>query len=288
MQASASSDVLARGFCAAFVLATLAGGCAALSSSPVPKAPRADPPEEKREPPARLPDARIEKLPEAWAEQLVAAQKRNVQAYECANAFRFSALMERDTVRLRLPERRLALARVWAMDGAKYRGGPALFWKKGQRNALLRAGGTRHPDCRRAPQRDAWAAARWRGVDLRAVGNEPRWHLDLQDGDYMLLTTGYGRSRIAVPAPVPDTARVAGPADQTTTGRAQRPETSPEERPKASPQRLIYEVETAEHALTVTVTDTLCHDAVRGEHYPKHVAVELGERRYVGCGRRLP
>ena len=283
MQAIAPSDVLARSLCTAFVLAMIAGGCTALSSSPSPEAAPSTSPseeqqsEEQQEPQARLPDARVE--------ELVAAQNRNVQAYECAGAFRFSALMRRDTVRLRLPERRLALPRVWAMDGAKYRGGPALFWKKGQRNALLRAGGTRHSDCRRTPQRDAWAAARWRDVDLRAVGHEPRWHLDLRDGDYMLFTTGHGQSRMAVSAPVPDTARVAGPAAQTTT--AQRSETPSEERPKAAPQRLIYEAETEEHALTVTVTDTLCHDPVRGEHHPKRVAVEMGEQRYTGCGSRL-
>jgi membrane-bound inhibitor of C-type lysozyme len=147
MQAIAPSDVLARSFCTVFVLAMISGNCTALSSSPSPKAdPFTSSSEEQWEPQARLPNARVEKL--------VAAQNRNVQAYECAEEFRFSALMRRDTVRLRLPERRLALPRVWAMDGAKYRGGPALFWKKGQRNALLRAGGAQYPDCRRPGSAD--------------------------------------------------------------------------------------------------------------------------------------
>jgi hypothetical protein len=86
MQAIAPSDVLARSFCTVLVLAMIAGNCTALSSSPSPEAdPSTSPSEEQQEPQARLPNARVEKL--------VAAQNRNVQAYECAEEFRFSALM---------------------------------------------------------------------------------------------------------------------------------------------------------------------------------------------------
>lgn len=90
---------------------------------------------------------------------------------------------------------------------------------------------------------------------LRAIGHEPGWRLDLEDGRLRLLAEfGERRAEAAAPAPTP----VAG--------------------------GWHYAARTATGALAVTVTAQVCHDIATGMPHPLTVAVVDEGRRLDGCG----
>ncbi|HET8727046.1 MAG TPA: hypothetical protein VFO41_06005 [Alphaproteobacteria bacterium] len=105
-----------------------------------------------------------------------------------------------------------------------------------------------------------WDRARLRGVDFRAIGQEPGWLVDIEDGERITVLTDYGQSRTIVPAPAPE-----------TDGQA----------------RTTYFVATGTHTLTVVLEDAPCQDVMSGEAFPVTVTMELDGQAYRGCGRYL-
>ena len=111
------------------------------------------------------------------------------------------------------------------------------------------------------PARAVWEDAKLRGVDFRALGNEPGWYVEIDDGARITLVTDYGETRVETPAPVPD----VGPRASRTT----------------------YAVQTEAHDLIITIEGRACQDNMSGEAFPSTVVVTLDGRRYQGCGRAL-
>jgi uncharacterized membrane protein len=103
-----------------------------------------------------------------------------------------------------------------------------------------------------------WDAARRQGVDFRAVGQEPGWLLDVDDGRALRYLGDYGETRLTAPAPPPDVA-----ADGTRTWRAR----------------------TGARALVVVARPTPCHDAMSGAAFTHTVTVRLDDREVRGCGQ---
>ena len=101
--------------------------------------------------------------------------------------------------------------------------------------------------------------ARQSGVDFRAVGQEPGWHLEIRDSERIRFVYAYGEQEAVTPAPEP-----------TRSG-----------------DRTVYRVETEAHDLTVTIVDEPCTDAMSGEAFEASVTVELDGETYRGCGRSL-
>jgi uncharacterized membrane protein len=108
-------------------------------------------------------------------------------------------------------------------------------------------------------RRDPWSDARARGVDLRAIGQEPGWYLEIDHGTSMRVVYDYAERQASLPAPEPVT------SGRTTT----------------------YDAETSEHRVRVIVDERPCSDVMSGEAFPCTVTVEIDGRTLRGCGRPL-
>lgn len=159
----------------------------------------------------------------------------------------------------RFDPRTRALEQVRAASGARYEGGGVLFWNRGD-EALLRVDGEEYSGCTMDRGGRVWAEARRRGVDFRASGNEPGWYLELRRGDSLHLVYDYGEGELTVAAPQPEVQR--------------------------EQERVVYESETPEHDLRMTIEAEPCVD-MAGTEYPQTVTVELDGKSYRGCGRWL-
>jgi membrane-bound inhibitor of C-type lysozyme/uncharacterized membrane protein len=177
--------------------------------------------------------------------------------YDC-NGFEFVARLGPGEMALWLPERYLVLSQVRSGSGSKYQEGDIVFWSKGD-EAMLSVGNQRYEGCRLRPERAPWEDARRRGVDFRAVGNEPGWYLEIQRDRQLLFVGDYGGLRLLMPDPGEE---VDGPTRS-------------------------YHAVTAEHELRVEIVDGPCADTMSGESFPSQVLVQVGGRTLSGCGRRL-
>jgi putative lipoprotein len=179
--------------------------------------------------------------------------------YDCDSGT-FTVQIEGDMAWLLLPSRTVALPHVPSASGAKYADRGIVFWSRGD-EAMLDVGRTAYRECRLNRAQAVWENARLRGVEFRAVGNEPGWQLEIADEREILFVTDYGETRISAPVPAP----VVDDADARTT----------------------YHVTTAARDLQVVIEDRPCQDDMSGESFPSAVTVELDGRTHRGCGRRL-
>ena len=187
-------------------------------------------------------------------------------AYRCQSSdgpFSFRIRTRPGEIALWLPERfgsrYLVLPNVRSASGAKYQDGDVAVWTKGLDMALFEIDGHTFTDCTRDPQRSAWEDARRRGVDVRAVGQEPGWHLEITEGERIRFVYAYGEREAITPAP------------ESEMRGAQ----------------VIYHAQTEAHDLMVTIADEPCSDAMSGERFDKTVTIELDGETYRGCGRVL-
>lgn len=150
----------------------------------------------------------------------------------------------------------IALQQEPAASGARYSGGGTLFWNKGNEATLTHDGRTH--TCR--VLRDPWREAQARGVDFRAVGQEPGWYLEISYGHSLRLVYDYGEREITTPVPQP-----AVPQPGTTT----------------------YRAITAAHTVTILVEERACSDVMSGQPFPRAVTVTIDDRSLHGCGRPL-
>ena len=166
--------------------------------------------------------------------------------YQCgAISVRFNP----DSKILKAGGKTFALRDAISASGARYEDGAGTsFWSKGERGLLVLKG-AEHPEC---VERGVGGEASG-GEILRARGNEPGWLLELGSATFK-LQADYGETVIAARTPA---------ADDLTDG-------------------VLYNV--PEYNLSIRVTDRLCNDDSTGAPFPKAVTVNLGGKRYKGCG----
>lgn len=153
-----------------------------------------------------------------------------------------------------------SLPHVPAASGAKYEGEGIVVWLKGD-EAMLEFHGTHYTGCRRDPYRSIWEGAKLSGVDYRAVGNEPGWHLEIRNDETIMFVYNYGDSTVVVPAPAPDVDQ----DNRTST----------------------YNAKSDVHELTVIIKGESCSDTMSDESFEGSVTVILDGRTFNGCGRAL-
>lgn len=163
-----------------------------------------------------------------------------------------------DVAELHLPDRKVVLPQVLAASGAKYQEGGLMYWNKG-REAMLEVDGRRYERCRLDPARSVREDAKQRGIEFRATGNEPGWHLEIEQGRRIAFITDYGKTTVYAPLPQPTVAE----------GRA------------------TYQARTQTHELTVSIERRECRDTMSGEAFEAFVTVRLDAREYRGCGQAL-
>jgi uncharacterized membrane protein len=107
-----------------------------------------------------------------------------------------------------------------------------------------------------------WESAKQRGIDFRAVGNEPGWYLEIDDGVRILAVVDYGEKRVEMPAPPPAMT-------------------------DADTRRISYLVQTEAHRMSIVIAEVPCADVMSGEEFPARVTLTLDGKEYQGCGRSL-
>ena len=90
---------------------------------------------------------------------------------------------------------------------------------------------------------------------FRATGNEPGWHLELDDRRLSFTMQG-GTGPVIAPTPAPE----------------------------ATPNSRNYAAAVAGKPLTIAIVDVLCADSMTGMPYPSAVTVDYAGRTYKGCG----
>ena len=150
------------------------------------------------------------------------------------------------------------LSQVRSASGVKYEEGDIQFWSKGD-EASIRVRGQLYPECVVVPERAPWEDARRRGVNFRAVGNEPGWYLEWQEGRQLLYVGSYGSERILLP----------DPGVQWQEG-----------------VRLIQAREGGQEVIVEIQTEA-CMDSMSGRQYPASVSLVVNGNPLKGCGMDL-
>jgi len=192
------------------------------------------------------------------------AGNRRVQPHtlvlECPDGYEFVARIEGETAWLLLPGETRNLPHIPAGSGAKYSDTHMTFWSKGD-EAYLESGAQHHRGCRNNRARAIWEHAKLNGVDFRATGNEPGWHLELSTGRKSVFVGDYGALRYAFTAPEPSVDRAA----RTTR----------------------YALQDDGHTLSIVLEGRPCHDSMSGEPFETTVSIIFDSRQYRGCGKAL-
>ena len=109
------------------------------------------------------------------------------------------------------------------------------------------------------PGRDPWIEAAGRGIEMRALGQEPGWYAEVDEGGTMVIVWDYMERRLSTPSPAPR--REAG--------------------------RTTYETATDSGRVTLVFHDRPCSDAMSGRPFPLTVELRIGDRRLDGCGMKI-
>ncbi|HJT11265.1 MAG TPA: META domain-containing protein [Dongiaceae bacterium] len=99
--------------------------------------------------------------------------------------------------------------------------------------------------------------ARTRGIDFRAIGQEPGWVVEVTDGGQISALLDYGATSLMLPTPSAETAE-----DGT----------------------VIYDASTDTDHLTMRIKRKVCIDAMSGESHPSTVELLVNDKPYQGCG----
>lgn len=181
--------------------------------------------------------------------------------YACDGPMLVTAAFGPHDLTLTLPEGPVRLGPIASASGAHYGNGAVEFWDKGSETMLITADGERR-DCIAAHQISPWDAARQRGVEFRATGQEPGWMLEVDQQAMIFLELDYGSERVFFP-PV-------DPARDTERGL------------------ITWHSRSGEQAITIIARTEMCQDIMSGEIFEQRVSVVLGDRTLTGCGRALP
>jgi putative lipoprotein len=175
--------------------------------------------------------------------------------FDC-DTLALTATFHDDRVVIELPERSLTLPHVVSASGARYSDGPTTFWNKG-REAAFEVDG-RKQTCRE--RREPWQDALDRGIDFRAVGQEPGWFLEIDKEKQIRLVYDYAEHEFVSPVP-PSIHR----------GKV-----------------TVFDVTIESGHVLIAIEDAPCTDAMSGEAFPRSVTITIGTKTLRGCGRDLP
>jgi putative lipoprotein len=122
-------------------------------------------------------------------------------------------------------------------------------------------------ECQRDGVKSVWEHAKVSGVDFRATGNEPGWHLEIRDdletaaGKRIRFVYDYGEGDVVLHSPDPEFDEAA--------------------------RRTVYHGESGDLEIRLQIEENPCSDTMSGEQFEATVTVEFRGRIYRGCGRAL-
>jgi membrane-bound inhibitor of C-type lysozyme len=180
--------------------------------------------------------------------------------YECSDGYSFIARIDTERAWLFLREGTISLPHAPSGSGAKYSEGQIIFWSKGDQ-ARLESGDEKHINCKNNRAKAIWEDAKLRGVDFRAVGNEPGWNLEIITGEKIVFVGDYGQVRY-------EFASTESAVDQQE-------------------RKTIYTAQDREHELSIVIDGRPCRDTMSGEPFETTVTIMLNGKKYRGCGKAL-
>lgn len=183
-----------------------------------------------------------------------------VFAYNCGDTLEFTAHVTPDSTWLFLADTTVKVLPVPAGSGARYEGNKYIYWSKGDEAILQKPRGS-FTTCESNPKEKAWAAAQIRGVDFRALGQEPGWFIELKEDDKTRYVGNYGKDSITVVTPDPEI--------------------------NEELQRTVYRLQAREQVLELIISNMPCTDSMSGHKFPQTVSVTIDGETYQGCGRYL-
>ncbi|MDO3376833.1 MliC family protein [Geoalkalibacter halelectricus] len=183
------------------------------------------------------------------------------QTYQCGD-LRIHTLLENGELLLIMGRGDLRLAPVVAASGARFADQrDNEFWSKGRDEALLSLDGDEPLICRATQAPSPWAEARERGLQYRAIGQEPGWVAEVEGGatPAMRLTLDYGSRELvfATTDPEPDTS--------------------------ANTVSFLGQTEGVQAKLRIDREP--CQDSMSGERFPTRAELQLNGDVLRGCGR---
>ncbi len=182
--------------------------------------------------------------------------------YTCPQGFRFSVKTRGDSAVVRTPPRTLTLPHVGAASGEKYQADDAVLRRNGNEARLETAEG-KYDSCGGTPAETPWEEARLLGIEFRAVGQEPAWMLEIDQGHSITYTGDYGKTQLIAPD------RGSSPYSNPGTGIRH------------------YGAQSEARAWSVLVTPAHCTDTMSDETFPYKVTVRFDRHWVDGCGRTL-
>ncbi len=183
--------------------------------------------------------------------------RRETLVYECSG-IEFVARTMSDEMAVWFEGRHLILKRVPSASGEKYESDDVVFWSKGD-EAFVELDNQLFEGCELAPKRVPWEDARRRGVDFRAVGNEPGWSVEIRHDSHILFVGQYGNERVLMTEPV-----------SSTEGEVS-----------------IYSASNGLNEMKVEIVDEPCTDTMAGDNFASQVTVTYAGKTYQGCGATL-
>lgn len=151
----------------------------------------------------------------------------------------------------------LQLSKAVSASGEKYSDmNGNIFWLH-HGEVLADIDDKQYRNCRINHRESIWQAAKLRGVDYRAVGQEPPWTLEISNRDHLQIFIGYERTMHSFTLPKPES-DIASRTTRYNTADVQ-----------------------------LTITGDKCHDSMSGEAFESSVQVTVANNTYRGCGRAL-
>ena len=160
-----------------------------------------------------------------------------------------------DRLVLTVPGWEVTLRPEPAATGALYATRDIMFWHRGA-EGVLELGSDIWP-CRELP--DPWRRAGDRGIDLRAIGQEPGWFAEIDEERAIRVVYDYAEREVTT----------GPPAKEVEDGR------------------ITYMADVGSQRVTVIVEEKACNDVMSGEAFLLEVTVTIDERTLDGCGRRV-
>lgn len=179
--------------------------------------------------------------------------------FECGDDYSFVARTGPGEMALWLQDRYQVLGQIPSASGSKYQDGSTVFWSKGTEATLI-TDGESYSGCTLAPARVPWEDARRRGVDFRATGNEPGWHLEMQRDRQILFVADYGMQRVLTPWVEAEANGDRGQGWHAVTGNSD---------------------------LRIDILHQDCADTMADMSFSHTVQVRLDGREFQGCGMWL-
>lgn len=194
------------------------------------------------------------------ADGLAPGERINFQCNELAVGATYDD--DGETVRLSYSGQRLELPIAVSASGARYADEAGNeFWGKGMDEATLTLAGEARRQCTRSDRDSPWDRAADNGIAFRAIGQEPGWLLELEEGEdgqghSMTAHLDYGQRLLEAT----DLQR----EDDIWSGQA-----------------------TDGTGITLTIEERECADIMSGERFRAAASLVIDGDEYQGCGAWL-